>query len=138
MSNLISSDLDLLITLRKGKRQCTYPISSFVTYDHLSPSSFSFVASLDHVSIPKTIQEALSHPGWRDAMIEEMNALDTNGTWNLVNLLIGKKAIGCKWVFIVKVNSEGSVARLKAHLVAKGYTQTYRVHYSAPYLLWLS
>ena len=31
-----------------------------------------------------------------------------------------KKAIGCRWVFAVKFNLDGSVARLKAHLVAKG------------------
>ena len=85
----------------------------------MSPSSFSFVAFLDHVSIPKTVQEALSHPGWRDAMIEEMNALDANGTWDLVNLATGKKAIDCKWVFTVKVNPDGSVARLKLILLLK-------------------
>ncbi|CAH9071327.1 unnamed protein product [Cuscuta epithymum] len=42
----------------------------------------------------------------------------------------GKKSIGCKWVFAVKVNPDGSVARLKARLVAKGYAQTYGVDYS--------
>ena len=63
-------------------------------------------------------------------MIEEMNALDTNGTWDLVNLPTGKKAIGCKWVFAMKVNLDGSVARLKARLVVIGYVQTYRVGYS--------
>ena len=41
----------------------------------------------------------------------------------------GKKAIGCCWVFAVKVNFDGSVARLKARLVTKGYAQTY-VEYS--------
>jgi hypothetical protein len=54
-------------------------------------------------------------------MIEEMNALDDNGTWNLVKLSQGKQVIGCKWVFTVKVNPDGSVARLKARLVAKRY-----------------
>ena len=58
--------------------------------------------------------EALSHPGWRSAMIEEMNALNGNGTWDLVKLHAGKKTIRCCWVFPVKVNSDGSVARLKA------------------------
>ena len=82
------------------------------------------------MNIPKSIHVALSHPGWRDAMIEEMNALDTNGTWDLVDLPLNKKAIGCKWVFAVKVNPDGSVARLKARLVAKGYAQTYGVDYS--------
>ena len=58
-----------------------------------------------------------------------MQALDDNGTWNLVQLPTGKKAIGCRWVFVVKVNPDGSVARLKARLVAKGYAQTYGVDY---------
>ena len=51
-----------------------------------------------------------------------MQALDGNGTWNLVQLPTGKKAIGCCWVFTVKVNPDSLVARLKARLVAKGYT----------------
>ena len=42
----------------------------------------------------------------------------------------GKKAIGCRWVFAVKFNPDGSVARLKARLVAKGYAQTYGIDYS--------
>lgn len=105
-------------------------MSSFVSYNCLSSSSRSFIASLDSISIPKTVHEAISHPGWHRAMIEEMNALDVNGTWNLVNLPSGKRAIGCKWVFTVKVNPDGSVARLKARLVAKGYAQTFEVDYS--------
>ena len=45
-------------------------------------------------------------------------------------LSIGKNAIGRRWVFAVKFNPDGSVARLKARLVAKGYAQTYGVDYS--------
>ena len=51
-------------------------------------------------------------------MIEEMTALDDNGTWDLVSCPTGKKAIGCKWVFAIKVNPNGIVARSKARLVA--------------------
>lgn len=86
--------------------------------------------SLDSISIPKSIHEAISHLGWHRAMIEEMTALDDNGTWDLVSLPAGKRVIGCKWVFTVKVNPDGSVAQLKARLVAKGYAQTYGVDYS--------
>ena len=87
----------------------------------MSSQSYSFIAFLDSISLPNTFQEALSHPGWRSAMIEKMDALNENGTWNLVHLPTGKKSIGCCWVFAVKVNSDGSVARLKTRLVAKGY-----------------
>ena len=65
-------------------------------------------------SLLKQVSKAFAHFGWRSAMIEEMDALTDNGTWDLVHLPIGKKAIGCRWVFIVKVNPDGSIARLKA------------------------
>ena len=76
-----------------------------------------------------TVSEALAHPDWRSAMIEEMDALTDNGIWDLVRLPAGKKAIGCRWLFTVKVNPDGSIARLKACLVVKGYAQTYGVDY---------
>ena len=63
-------------------------------------------------------------------MIEEMDALIDNGTWDLVCLPVGKKVFGCRWVFTMKFNPDGSVAMLKACLVAKGYAQTYGVDYS--------
>ena len=80
--------------------------------------------------MPHKVSETLAHPGWRSAMIEEMDALSDNDTWDLVRLYAGNKVIGCRWVFTVKVNPDGSIARLKARLVAKGYVQTYRVDYS--------
>ena len=72
--------------------------------------------------------EALTHR--HSAMIEEMDTLTYNGTWDLVCLLARKKAIGCLLGVYNKVNPDGSIARLKAHLVAKGYAQTYGVYYS--------
>ena len=121
---------DLPIVVRKGKRQCANPISSFFSYDHLSSRSCSFIASLDSISLPNKVSEALAHLDWLNAMIEEMDALTDNGTWDLVRLPIGKKAIGCRWVLTVKVNLDGFIAWLKACLVAKGYAQTYGVDYS--------
>ena len=128
-SDSVLSD-DISIALRKGKRQCAHPISSFCSYNDLSARSCLFIASLDSISLPNKNFEALAHPGWHSAMIEEMDALTDNGTWDLVRLLSGKKATGCRWVFMVKVNPDGSIARLKAHFVAKGYAQTYGVDYS--------
>ena len=66
-SNLVLSELDpsldLPITLRKGKHHCTYPISSFMSYDYLSPFSCSFIATLDFISVTKIVHEALTRSG---------------------------------------------------------------------------
>ncbi|RVX22811.1 Retrovirus-related Pol polyprotein from transposon RE2 [Vitis vinifera] len=77
----------------------------------------------------KSTHEALSHPGWRQAMVDEMAALHSNGTWDLVVLPSGKSTVGCRWVYVVKVGPDGQVDRLKARLVAKGYTQVYGSDY---------
>jgi hypothetical protein len=66
-------------------------------------------------------------------MDEEMTTLDANATWELVALPKDKKAIGCKWVYKVKHNEDGSVSRYKARLVAKGYAQTYDIDYEETY-----
>jgi len=66
-------------------------------------------------------------------MDENMAALGANATWELVALPKDKKSIGCKWVYKVKHNANGSVSRYKARLVAKGYAQTYGIDYEETY-----
>ncbi|XP_068645197.1 uncharacterized mitochondrial protein AtMg00820-like [Aristolochia californica] len=56
-------------------------------------------------------------------MDEEMHGLYENQTRSLSSLPKGKRPVGCRWVFFVKHNPDGSVTCLKARLVAKGYTQ---------------
>ncbi|RVW86785.1 Retrovirus-related Pol polyprotein from transposon TNT 1-94 [Vitis vinifera] len=73
--------------------------------------------------LPHCYSESLSHPGWRQAMVDEMATLHSNGTWDLVVLPSGKSTVGCRWVYAVKVGPDGQVDRLKARLVAKSYTQ---------------
>ncbi len=51
----------------------------------------------------------------------------------MVALLEDKKVIGCKWVYKVKHNADGSVSKYKARLVAKGYAQTYGIDYEETY-----
>ena len=64
-----SSDDDLPIALRKGKRTCTrHLISQSVSYSHLSPSFSSFISSLNSYSVPKNVSEALSMSEWTQTM----------------------------------------------------------------------
>src|SRR5215469_12690134 len=79
-----------------------------------------------HDNAPQTLAEALRSPEadkWYDAAYEEIKALVDNGTWTLAKLPPGRKAIGCRWVFLVKHKKDGSIDRFKARLVAKGYAQ---------------
>jgi hypothetical protein len=68
-----------------------------------------------------------------------MQAHMENGMWQLVQLPAGCKAIGSKWVFKVKCNSDGSVERYKACLIAQGFLQHPHVDFTetfAPTTRW--
>ena len=68
---------------------------------------------------PHTFKQAMQgsqSDRWRDAALLEYNTLVGNGTWEIVDLPEGQKAIGSGWVF-------SSIERFKARLVAKGYSQ---------------
>ncbi len=71
----------------------------------------------------------VGNPKWDNAMDEKMATFDANATWELVALQEDKKGIGCKWVYKVKHNANGSMSKYKARLVAKGYAQTYGIDY---------
>ena len=81
-TNLSKPFDDLPITLRKGNRSTRnpHPIYNFLSFHRLSPTYYTFVSSLSSISIPNNISEALSHLGWRQAMLDEMLALEHSGT----------------------------------------------------------
>ncbi|CAL8993145.1 unnamed protein product [Prunus brigantina] len=53
----------------------------------------------------------------------EMEMIDKNETWELVNRPMEKLVIGVKWVYKTKLNLDGSIQKHKARLVVKGYAQ---------------
>lgn len=65
-----------------------------IVYPYLS----AFVSSLSSVFIPKTTSEALSHPSWCQVMLEEIDTLTLNGTWDLVPLRLGKTYVGLSMI----------------------------------------
>ncbi|KAG8499488.1 hypothetical protein CXB51_005964 [Gossypium anomalum] len=120
----------LLEDLRKGTRSCTqHPISRFVSYGNLSKSYNAFVSNVDSIETPKNIEEALKSTKWKQAVLEEIKALEDNGTWEISKLPTGKKTVGCKWIFTTKFKPDGSIDRYKARLVARGFAQTYGLDY---------
>jgi len=64
----------------------------------------------------------VKHKNWWKVMNDEINALVQTETWEFVDLPIGKQIMGCKWVYKTKHKVDGSIERLKARLVTKGFT----------------
>lgn len=81
---------------------------------------------------PKTVKEVYSSPDkekWKEAMKKEMESLYANNVWDLVELPKDRKAVGSKWVFKVKVDTDGTFERHKARLVAQGFSQKFGSDY---------
>jgi hypothetical protein len=72
---------------------------------------------------PTYFEHVVRNPKWDNAMDEKMAMLDANVIWELVALPKDKKKIGCKWVYKIKHNADGSMNRYKARLVAKSYAK---------------
>ena len=110
----------------QGTAHC---LSTVLSYDRLSPTYKAFTAALTLHREPTSFSQAVLDPKWRAAMQTEIKALQANHTWSLVPKPAHKRPIGCKWVYKIKYNPDGSVERYKARLVAKGYSQVEGIDY---------
>lgn len=90
--------------------------------------------STNHISL----NDALADPSWIAAMQQELNAHDKNGTWELVALPEGEKALSARWVLRTKVDHAGHI-KYKARVVARGNEQREGLDYEetfAPVVRW--
>ncbi|KAJ0830242.1 putative RNA-directed DNA polymerase [Helianthus annuus] len=100
-----------------------YGVEKVVNYSNLSVDNMCLVSSLNKSVEPSSYNEAIKDPRWIEAMNCEMEALNRNNTWVVVDLPKGRKPIGCKWVYKIKYKANGEIERYKARLVAKGFNQ---------------
>jgi histone deacetylase 1/2 len=94
-------------------------------------TGYALVADGDSIT-PGSYAEAIKLPEaqkWHQAMEEEFSSLQRNGTFTLVPLPKGRKAIGSRWLYKIKRLADGTVERYKARWVAKGYTQRFGIDY---------
>src|SRR3984893_6566487 len=67
---------------------------------------------------------------WLEACQYEYNALQQHDVWELCELPTGRKAVGCRWVYRIKTNSDGTVEKYRARLVAQGFSQKPHLDYT--------
>ena len=79
---------------------------------------------------PGSFEEESKQEVWVKAMEEEIQMIEKNNTWELVNRPHGKDIIGVKWVYKTKLNPDGTIQKHKARLVAKGYSQQPGIDYN--------
>ena len=109
----------------------TVPVHSSSFAAATQQDSRSRVSTLP--SEPQTYQQAINFEHkeeWTKAMIEEIESLLKNETWSFESLPLGRNAVKNKWVFRIKVKSDGAIEHFKARLVAKGFTQTQGMDYT--------
>ena len=102
-----------------GTSEERYPIAKYTTTTSLTEPLKGFVNQISSITIPEKLEEARNDPKWVNAMNVEMDALEKNETWEITDLPVGKRPVGCKWVYTVKYDAHGKIERYKARLVAK-------------------
>jgi hypothetical protein len=75
------------------------------------------------VDEPRSFAEAEKDAAWRAVMKAEMDAVEKNRTWELVDLPRGHRVITLKWVFKLKRDEVGTIIKHKARLVARCFLQ---------------
>jgi hypothetical protein len=89
------------------KKKC-FASSTTINYLETEPPNYTIASEI---------------PEWRAAMASEFDALHRQHTWSLVPPCPDQNVIGCRWVYKIKRNTDGSISRYKARLVAKGFHQ---------------
>lgn len=115
---------DETVVIQNENRPVTRSVSGL---NPLNLINFAFIAE------PITVREALASSEsamWKEAMQNEMNSLEENNTWTLVNIPPGRKPLKTKCVFTTKMDMNGIIVRYKARLVAKGCSQLFGIDYN--------
>jgi len=118
------------VSERRGKGQHTPRYGETV-------AKMAQTSNPDDEEEPTTFREATTHPTrakeWEKAIMDEYNSIMRNNTWRLVPRPANRQVVSCKWVFKHKKDQFGRITRLKARLVARGFSQIYGVDYLDTY-----
>ncbi|OBS17106.1 hypothetical protein FPOA_12383 [Fusarium poae] len=84
------------------------------------------------LSEPRTYKQATQSPSfsqWKEAMTDELQSLEENKTWTMVNAPDNVNILRGKWVYKVKRGGKGEILRHKARFVVRGFEQEEGIDY---------
>jgi len=126
--NIIESDEDdqnlAQDQIRRSARKKRYPTEYW--------KAWANAVEFKDIYEPQSYQDAINSEQsihWNEAMENEWKSLIDRNVFEITQLPKSKKTIGCKWVYKIKRNADGSIDRYKARLVAKGFSQKYDIDY---------
>lgn len=67
---------------------------------------------------------------WIKAMDEEIDAIEINNTWELVNVPEGRNTLCVESIYKTKVNAEGEIEKYKERLVVHRFSQQPNIDYN--------
>lgn len=94
-----------------------YLLEPYIFDEVFSSGHQAFLAAILVGIEPKIYKEAMQDRVWCDAMTKEVDAMEINKTWSIIDLPDGKEALGNQWVSKIKYNSDGSSEPYKVRLV---------------------
>ncbi|CAI7896015.1 unnamed protein product [Closterium sp. NIES-54] len=126
----LSKELSLWLKKNGIRHSLTMPYSpamNGITEDEESDyeeCAFAFFSPVEMPGEPASLKEALESSDaeeWKKAMESELKCIEENGTWELVDLPEGRKAIMSKWLFKIKSDAGGKIERYKSSLWQRGW-----------------
>nr|GEX83657.1 ribonuclease H-like domain-containing protein [Tanacetum cinerariifolium] len=108
-------------------KKVKYGLNRYVNHHVLNIENYCFVSNMNGSSEPSSFEEASKD--------KEMNALYENATWELVDLPVGRKPIGSKCVYKIRLKSTWDIERYKARVVTNGFNQKEGIDYDETFSL---
>lgn len=92
-----------------GTSNLTPPTYPYHISSGFTPSYYEFLFNLQSQLEPTSHTQACLSEDWTKAMNAELAALEQNNTWELTALPPGKRPIGSKWVYKLKLKTDGNM-----------------------------
>ena len=125
----------------RGSASGLRPIRRETGGEGRSNEAMSIDLALLVADVPRTIMDTLDGPNrtkWIEAINSKLMSLEEHKTWSMVEegkIPKDAWAISSRMVLQEKIGEDGKVARYKARLVAHGFRQRAKIHYSETYSL---